>query len=135
MIKDWLATGVLTAALTMAMAAGPAKAAVTETDFYIRTTNDLVKLCTVDPTDPSYSAAIHFCHGFASGAYQAEQLHQAGSRAKPLFCIPAGTPPSRNETIAAFVTWAQATPASAGTSPVEGMFEFMMQRYPCAKKR
>lgn len=135
MFKDWLATTAVTAVLALAIGTGSAKAAVTDKEFYVRTTNDLIKLCAVDPTDPGYSAAIHFCHGFASGAYQAEQLHQAGSRAKPLFCIPSGTPPSRNETIAGFITWAQATPAAAGTSPVEGMFEFLMQRYPCAKKR
>jgi hypothetical protein len=67
MFKNWLATVMLTAVLALTMAAGPAKAAVTENDFYVRTTNDLVKLCSVDPIDPNYSAAIHFCQGFASG--------------------------------------------------------------------
>ena len=135
-LSKWLAP-VASLAIVLAMAAnpGPARAAVGEQDFYVRTTADLVKLCSTDPSDPMYAAAIHFCHGFGSGAYQSEQLHRAGSRAKPLFCLPSDPQPTRNDVIAGFVKWTATKPEVVSTPPVEGLFEYMMATYPCSAKK
>jgi hypothetical protein len=38
-------------------------------DFRVRTAADLVSLCGRSD-DPNYVPAIHFCHGFGTGAYQ-----------------------------------------------------------------
>jgi hypothetical protein len=122
-------------ALAISASPGPASAAVAEQDFYVRTTSDLVKLCSTDPSDPLYSAAIHFCHGFGSGAYQAEQLHRAGSKARPLFCLPTDPQPTRNEVIAGFVKWTATKSEVASTPPAEGLFEYMMATYPCSAKK
>ena len=122
-------------ALAAAIAPGMANAAVTEQDFYVKTTADLAKLCSTDASDPLYPAAIHFCHGFGSGAYQTEQLHRAGSRAKPLFCLPSDPQPTRNEVLSGFVKWVAAKPSVAGLAPAEGLFEYMMDAYPCPTKK
>lgn len=46
-------------------------------NFRVNSTGDLLALCSADPAAPNYSAAIHFCHGFASGAYQYYQMASA----------------------------------------------------------
>ena len=122
-------------ALAAAIVPGLANAAVTEQDFYVKTTADLAKLCGTEPSDPLYSAAIHFCHGFGSGAYQTEQLHRAGSRAKPLFCLPSDPQPTRNEVLAGFTKWVGTKPGVAALVPAEGLLEYMMETYPCPTKK
>lgn len=122
------------AAATIAAAASTVGAQTvptpTETTFQVRTTGDLIRLCEASPTDPTGIAALHFCHGFAVGAYQYHQIATAAEGKRRLICAP-NPPPSRNEAIAAFVAWAKQNPAQMNTSPVEGMFRFLAQRYPC----
>jgi hypothetical protein len=124
-------TGVALATLSLSSGA---RAAVTQDDFLIRTTSNLVSLCSAEATDPFYAAAVHFCHGFGAGVFQTEQLHQAASRAAPLYCVP--TPlPSRNEAVAGFVAWAKATPSATNDAPAEGVLHYLMQTYPCPVRR
>ena len=130
-LKQWLPA----LALAVVIVPGAAGAAVTEQDFFVRTTGDLAKLCATTSADPLYSAAIHFCQGFGAGAYQAEQLHRAGSRAKPLFCMPTDPLPTRNQVTAGFVAWVAAKPDVAALVPAEGVFEYLMATYPCPGKK
>ena len=102
----------------------------TETNFQIRTTGDLVRLCETAPSDPTGIAALHFCHGFAVGAYQYHQIATAAEGKRRLVCAP-NPPPTRNEAIAAFVAWSKQNPNQMNTPPVEGIFRFLAQRYPC----
>jgi hypothetical protein len=101
-----------------------------ETDFRVTTTGDLVRLCEAAPTDPTGIAALHFCHGFAVGAYQYHQIVAAAEKKPPLFCEP-NPRPSRNEAIAGFISWAKQNPKAMDTPPVEGVFRYLAQRYPC----
>ncbi len=122
-------------ALAVAIAPVAARATVTEQDFYVRTTADLAKLCSTDPSDPLYTAAIHFCQGFGAGTYQTEQLHQAASRARPLYCMPTDPQPTRNEVLAGFTKWAGVKPNVGGLAPAAGLLEYLMETYPCSAKK
>ena len=133
--SKWLPMMALGFLLAGAIAPGSARATDSEQDFYVRTTADLAKLCGTDPSDPLYTAAIHFCQGFGAGAYQAEQLHQAGSRARPLFCMPKDPEPTRNEVLAGFTKWVAATSDVGSRAPAEGLFEYLMKTYPCPTKK
>ncbi|UEM19765.1 hypothetical protein JL100_022160 [Skermanella mucosa] len=116
------------AALTVAPVRAQTGSSPSETAFLVKTTGDLVRLCEAEPTDPTGIAALHFCHGFAVGAYQYHQI--AATDKPPLFCEP--TPrPSRNEAITGFVAWARQNPRAMETPPVEGIFRYLAQRYPC----
>src|SRR4051812_29262874 len=101
----------LLAAAALLAAALPigGQAAVTEDNFLIRTTSDLVALCTADRGDPLMTAAVNFCHGFGVGVYQTLSEQEAGRQRGHLIC-PRGQTPSRNEAVAEFVTWAKAKP-------------------------
>jgi hypothetical protein len=118
------------ATMTVAAVGAPNPSDPWETNFRVTTTRDLVQLCEAAPTDPTGIAALHFCHGFAVGAYQYHQIAAAAEKKPPLFCEP-NPKPSRNAVIADFVSWAAQNPKAMDTPPAEGMFRYLAQRYPC----
>jgi hypothetical protein len=104
--------------------------AVTEADFEAKTTQNLLNLCTAPPNDPRYREAIHFCHGYLIGAYHYHVAETDGEGSKPLVCFPT-PPPSRNEALRMFITWAQAHPQYLNERPVETEFRFLTEQWPC----
>lgn len=117
------------------LVSGVAWAAPTEQDFQLRTTRDLTALCAAAPTDQMGTAAINFCHGFALGVYRVLQQEQmASSPRSRLFCVPSPTP-SRNEAIADFVRWAQATPRVLDQPPADGIAAYLVHKFPCQRSK
>lgn len=106
--------------------------AATPDQFVARTTADFVALCSADPASENYVAAIHFCHGFATGAYQ-YYLSLAAASAAHRFVCPTNPPPSRSQVIAEFSSWIAEHPQYMAEPPVESMFRFLGQRYPCSQ--
>lgn len=106
--------------------------AVTEEDFQVKTTRNLLNLCTVSANTPQHQAAIHFCHGYLVGAYAYYQAANAGAERQPLVCLPT-PPPSRNEAIRMFIAWAQDHPQYMDESPVETEFRFLTEKWPCKR--
>jgi hypothetical protein len=104
--------------------------AATEQNFKVNTTEDLVNLCATQPSDPLYTPAANFCEGFLVGAYQYHTYTVAAEGRKPLVCPPS-PPPTRNETVAKFIDWGRMNRSAMGTQPVEGMFQFLAQTFPC----
>ncbi len=118
-------------AAALAAACLPAAArATSEAEFHVRTTRDLVALCSTPTSDPLATAALNFCEGFAVGAYQYHQVAEAATQVKPLFCMPSPAP-SRNEAIAQFVAWSKLHAGALDKPPIEGMFSFLKDQYPC----
>lgn len=122
-------TGIALATLTL-VSAQAQTATPPDSAFRVATTGDLAQLCEASPTDPTGIAALHFCHGFAVGAYRYHQIAAAASGRPPLFCEP-DPRPTRDQATAAFVAWARQHPERMDTQPVEGLFEFLAQTYPC----
>ena len=120
---------VLAIALLAVPSSRTARAATTD-DFMVRTTADLVDLCETAPGQENYVAAIHFCQGFASGAYQyylAVAQHSPTSR---YVCAP-DPPPSRDQAIAGFLAWSRANPSAMSEPAVESLFRYLGTTYPC----
>lgn len=115
--------------LTIGMAQ-PALAVVTRDDFLVRTTADIVDLCSADPSDPMYTAAIHFCEGYLLGALHYHRAVSSASGAEKLFCAP-NPPPSRDEATASFVAWAKANPQYTQERPLDTFFRWLAVTWPC----
>ncbi len=131
-MRSRLSAGIVTAVgLTLALGFAAVAAPVSEDTFQARTTGDLVALCASDRTDPLYTAAQNFCHGFAVGTYRALVMVQSGMRSKKKwFCEP--TPaPTRNEAIAGFVTWASTRPDILALAPTDGIMTYLEQTERC----
>jgi hypothetical protein len=109
----------------------PASAATIE-NFQMKTTADLVDLCSADPASDHYIAAIHFCEGFAVGAYQYYLAQAVDDPSNQYVCAP-NPPPTRNDAIVAFLAWAQAHPQFMGAAPVDALFRFLGETYPCSR--
>jgi Rap1a immunity proteins len=111
-----------------------AVAAVTDADFEVRTTQNLLNLCAVSADDPRAKEAIQMCQGFMVGAYQFYLATNAGQAKESmrLVCMP-NPAPSRNEAIAMFVAWAKANPQYMNEAPVDSEFRFLGEKWPCKK--
>jgi hypothetical protein len=103
---------------------------VTQDNFLVKNTVDLLDLCSASQSDPLYAAAIHFCEGFAVGVYRVLDEEEAARPYRRLFCLPEPQP-TRNEAIAAFVQWAKAAPGQAEERPADSIARFLSQQYPC----
>ena len=109
---------------------GLASAAVTEEDFIVKTTRNLVNLCTASPQDPRYEEAINFCQGYMVGAYHYSIAEHSKDPKNLFVCLP-DPKPSRNEVVALFVAWAKVNPQYMTDMPVESQFRFMAEKWPC----
>ncbi len=121
------------AAFCIGAALGVARA-VDADKFLVRTTNDLVALCSADSSSENYVAAVHFCHGFASGAYQYYVAAAAAAPGNHYVCLP-DPPPTRSAAIAGFVEWAKSRNDVLAARPVDSMFRYLAEHYPCHDKK
>ena len=104
--------------------------AVSEKDFEVQTTENIINLCTASPDDPLYQQAINFCHGYLVGAFHYYEVTASGPAGVQLVCAPDPLP-SRNATFGMFIDWAKAHPQYRGEPPVESEFRFLMEKWPC----
>jgi hypothetical protein len=107
--------------------------AATPEQFRVRSTADLVEICSTPPTDALYAAATAFCHGFAVGAYQYYRATVSGPEGKPFVCLPETPPPTRTEGLQMFVAWARGHPQYMGEPAVETLFHWLANTWPCRK--
>jgi len=128
MAKKLIRSLVLASFLVPALAG----AAVTDEDFVLSTTQNLVNLCAVSADDPRAKEAIQMCEGYMLGAYHYYLATTSGKTDMRLVCMPNPTP-SRNEVAAMFVEWTKANPQYMKEAPVDSEFRFMSTRWPCKK--
>nr|WP_294556305.1 Rap1a/Tai family immunity protein [uncultured Rhodopila sp.] len=112
-------------------AAGARAAPVTQDDFLLATTANLVSLCGAASADALYTPAQNFCQGFVVGTFRVVSAEESASRARhKLFCLPQN-PPSRDQAVAAFVQWAAARPKTLESVPTDGLVEYFETAFPC----
>jgi hypothetical protein len=99
-------------------------------DFKVKTTDDFLELCIVPVDDPYHVAAVHFVHGYLVGAYHYYAAQAAGPNGNKFVCLPEKLP-SRNEVVDMFVQWAKAHPQYMTETPVETVFRFLAEKWPC----
>ena len=106
--------------------------AVDSENFRVRSTADLVEICSVPPSDSMYAAAIGFCHGYGVGAFHYYQASVSGPEGKRFVCFP-NPPPSRTEALQMFLSWARENPQYMGEPAVETLFRWLVAKWPCPK--
>ena len=132
-MKRWFPAAALCIVVTT-VSAMPAAAAVTEDSFLIRSTGDLIDVCSAPQSDPLYTAASNFCHGFAVGVFRVLEEQDKARRNHHMFCPP-GTPMTRNDGVAGFVQWAKANPNQMTQPATDGIAQFLAQQFPCPRGR
>jgi Rap1a immunity proteins len=122
--------GVLFVTVLVIAGTTAAAAPVTESEFPPKTVRDLIAICAPEPSDPMMTAAVNFCHGYAEGAVDVEEAHEAQKGTRKLFCLPT-PPPPRGAELSSFITWATAQPARLDMPAIDGMFIYLAGKYPC----
>lgn len=111
--------------------AGDARA-VTQDNFRLDTGADLVALCSTPKDDPLFVAAVHMCHGFGVGTYQTIQALTNHEKLEPLLCPP-NPPPTRNDELQRFLTWAETNRQRLGERPADVLGRYLVETFPCPK--
>ena len=105
------------------------RANVTEQNFMLDTTRDLVALCGVDGADPNAMAAIHMCHGYFVGIIHFHKL-MGDALEGQVFCMK-DREPTRNQAIAMLVEWSRAHPEHDSMEAIDGVMQWAADAYPC----
>ncbi len=105
--------------------------AVEEDDFHLKTTQDLLDLCSAQPGQPLGNEAIHFCEGYIEGAVVYHDLI-VGKDMKRIICYPKEA--TRNDAIGVLTTWGQANKANAqlmNDRAMYGLIRSLQDKWPC----
>jgi hypothetical protein len=126
--------GVVGAALATALAsAAPAEAAASQgfglDDFDLRSTQDLLDICTLDKSSPSRFEAEAFCYGYFKGGADFHAALTTRSKYPPIAC-PAPDVTVR-DVVAVFVAYARAHPEYLAERPMDTAFRAVIDMWPC----
>lgn len=111
-----------------ALVASGTALAVESSTFQLRDTGDLVRACSVPADHPLHANATGFCHGVLVGAYR---YYDATVTAESRFiCSPSPTP-TRAKVMNDFVAWAKARPQVMKDAPLDSLFRYLAETYPC----
>ncbi len=116
----------------LALASAPAEALLPG-DFTVRTTRDLLGLCSVDEEDLLHRVARGFCLGYLDAVWDYHQALTAGPGFAVIACP--GPEVTRDQVADALIDWADAESKTLDTeAPVEGVMRAMARKWPCARQ-
>ena len=102
------------------------------TDFTLKTTEDLYRVCSTAPDDPLRREAINFCEGFLLGVVSYHDAVTDRKQLKPFICYPETA--TRDQGIQAFIDWAashQQDRKFMNDPPVVGAVRALAAKWPC----
>jgi len=117
-----------------ALLIGHAAADVGESDFALRTTQDLYDLCSVSKDDQDFAPAIYACRGFLEATVQYHDAVSDGETFKRLICYPDTA--TLEDARTAFVGWARSNARDGALmqeTPVIGVVRALENKYPCQR--
>jgi len=116
-------------ALMLAFGATASFAAESE-NFQVKTTRDLVTLCSAKMGDADYDAAKGYCLGFIDAAHDYHAVITSGDMLRPITCP--GKMTTRQQVIDMFLAWARNNEGLLdGESPIQGLMRAASARWPC----
>lgn len=99
-------------------------------DFQVATAQDLLDICTLDPSHPSYWAARAFCYGYFQGGTDFHEAMAPVPGFQPIAC-PQGAATVR-DAVEAFVDYAHAHPENLSQQPMDVVFRAVGEQWPCS---
>jgi len=102
--------------------------AVEKSNFQLNNAAGLVEICSVTADDPLFVNAKEFCHGYLVGAFHYYDATEPPSNR--FVCAPTPTP-SRAEVMRRFVAWTAEHPQYMEERPIDVLFRFLAETYPC----
>ncbi len=122
------------AAFLMLLLALPtrADANVTDENFRLDTTKNLIALCGVDAEDPYAVAAIHMCHGYVMGLVHFHIMMDRALEGR-IYCMGDAERPTRDQAIDMLVKWSRAHPEHDSLEAVDGVVQWAADTYPCSE--
>ena len=100
--------------------------------FGLKTTSDLLAVCTTPASDAVHKEAIHYCFGYLEGAVGYHNALSTHKDMKRLTCYPEKT--TREDGVRAFIRWAQAHEKDTNLmseAPVIGLMRSLSAQWPC----
>jgi len=119
-------------AVLAAVLGAPQALAVQDEDVNFDTTEDLYRVCSVQPGAAEYVPASFACRGFIEAAVQYHDAVTDRKNLKRLICYPSTATVADGR--AAFVAWATRNAGNATLMdevPVVGLVRALAKRYPC----
>jgi hypothetical protein len=104
--------------------------AADSSNFQLRNADDLVVACSVPPDHALHANATGFCHGVLTGAYR---YYESTVTAENRFVCPPSPPTTRAKVMNDFVAWAKARPQYMKDPPLDTLFRYLAETYPCRK--
>jgi hypothetical protein len=98
-------------------------------DFEVDTAQQLLDLCTAEPSNALQVEALQFCYGFFEGlAHYHDRL--VGPETKPLVC-PTGQV-TRQDAVDMYIAFAQANPQFMDEDPADNVMRAAIAKWPCS---
>ena len=100
----------------------------------IHSLRDLYNACTTRSDNPLYISATSLCAGYQEAVLDFHLLDTMGARhGKRKVCLP-NPAPTRRQSIAGLITWAQAAPQYMDEPAASAVLRYFINAYPCNRK-
>jgi hypothetical protein len=116
--------------LVAALMTSGAAVAADSSNFQLRNADDLVVACSVPADHALHANATGFCHGVLVGAFT---YYNSTIAAENRFICAPSPPPTRAKVMNDFVAWAKSRPQYMKDPPLDTLFRYLAEAYPCRK--
>jgi len=106
--------------------------AIDISNFTLKTTEDLYRVCSTAPDDPLHRESLDFCEGFLLGVVSYHDAISDRKHLQRLICYPPTA--TRDQGIQAFIDWAAAHQQDQkfmNDPPVYGAVRGLAAKWPC----
>lgn len=111
--------------------AAPAAFGLDKSDFEVKTTRDLVNLCSAASGEDMYEAAMGYCLGFVDAAHDYHMVVSGDDMLAPVACPDHEV--TRKEVVDAFLSWAGANGNMLDKeAPLQGLMRAAAAKWPCS---
>jgi hypothetical protein len=130
----WRGMGVLSIALLASGWLAPADVSAAAPpdalrDLRLTSAGDLLNICTHQPEQEDYTAAMSFCYGFFEGGIRYAEAISGANNPRNLVCAPAGT--TRLQAVEVYIDYMRANSQYLGEQPIDAVYRALIGKWPC----